>query len=132
MFFTSPQSSPSQSAVNRRTQNRIDVELSITFESESNFFVGFSTNISEGGLFIATHDCKRVGSTLQVRFAIPDDSGPVDVNCAVRWVREYNPMAPDMIPGMGVEFTDLSPWDLERVQSFCDGLREPMFIDLDF
>jgi uncharacterized protein (TIGR02266 family) len=131
MFFTSAQNTPSQSAVNRRTQHRIDLELSITFESESNFFVGFSTNISEGGLFIATHDYKTVGSTLKVRFAIPDDGDPVDVTCAVRWVREYNSMAPSMIPGMGVEFVDLSPWDLERVQDFCDGLREPMFIDLE-
>ena len=131
MFITSAGSSPSQSAMERRIQPRLDVELSISFESESNFFMGFSMNISEGGLFIATHDYKPIGDALTVRFDIPDEGKPIDVRCQVCWVREYNSMTPDTIPGMGVQFTDLSPWDHERIQDFCESLREPMFIDLD-
>ncbi len=116
----------------RRRQRRIDVELTIDIESESNFYTGFSENISEGGVFIATHDYKPMGSRVNVRLALPDGGVPLDVECEVCWVREYNPVIPSMIPGMGLQFLNLSPWDHERVQAFVESLREPMFIDLDW
>lgn len=115
----------------RRVVPRVDVELSVTVESESNFFNGFSENISEGGLFIATHDYKPVGERVTIRVALPDDGETIVVDCAVCWVREYNPEIPHMTPGMGVRFLNLSPWDTERVEDFCASLRDPMFIDLD-
>ena len=116
----------------RRESDRLDVELAISLGSESNFFTGFSENISEGGLFVATHDYKGIGSRMTIQFSIPDGDSPIDVECVVRWVREYNPSLPDMIPGMGLQFLDLSPLDEDRIQCFCDRLREPMFVDLDF
>lgn len=115
----------------RRTQNRVDVELVISIESDSNFFTGFSENISEGGLFIATYDYKPMGEVFWLEFQLPELSHKVRTRCEVCWVREYNPALPEMIPGMGVRFLDLENMDQGFVQRFCDQLREPMFIDLD-
>jgi uncharacterized protein (TIGR02266 family) len=134
-MFTARPSTPETSATakgaERRIQDRIDVEIKLTIESESNFFSGFTQNISEGGLFVATHDYKPIGHETLIRFSLPDQGEPVVVKCRVCWVREYNSMAPDMIPGMGLRFMDLGPWDAERIQDFCESLREPLFIDLD-
>ena len=116
----------------RRTQNRIDVELIVSIESDSNFFSGFSENISEGGLFIATYDYKPLGSTFVLEFQLPELSHKIKTRCVVRWVRDYNPSVPEMVPGMGVEFLDIVDRDQDYVLRFCEQLREPMFIDLDF
>jgi len=39
----------------RRAHVRHDVELEVSLESESNFYMGLTENLSEGGLFIAIH-----------------------------------------------------------------------------
>ena len=114
-----------------RRHSRIAVKLEVTLESESNFFSGFSMNMSEGGLFVATHDHKPLGSEVQVTLSLPDGGEPVKAACVVRWVREYNPAVPDMAPGMGVQFVSLSAEELTRVESFCNGLRDPLFYDVE-
>ncbi len=115
----------------RRTQNRIDVELVVTIESDSNFFSGFSENISEGGLFISTYDYKPRGTVFELVFQLPDLDKKILTRCEVCWIREYNPSVPDMVPGMGVRFLDLDKEAQDSVLRFCQQLREPMFIDLD-
>jgi uncharacterized protein (TIGR02266 family) len=116
----------------RRIVERLDVELSITMSSETNFFTGFSENISEGGLFVATHDYKHMGERMQIEFSIPDGGEPMTLDCVVRWTRPYNSTCPEMVPGMGLEFTNLTPWQEDRIQHFVEQLREPMFVDMDF
>ena len=37
-----------------RSSQRIKLEAKVTLRSQTNFFVGFSENISEGGIFIST------------------------------------------------------------------------------
>lgn len=123
---------PAATGAERRIRNRLDVELSITMESESNFFTGFSENISEGGLFIATHDYKQMGETIEVEFSLPDGGDAMKIECVVRWTRPYNSSCPDMVPGMGLEFVNLTPWQEDRLQHFVEKLREPMFVDMDF
>ena len=123
---------PVDTGRNRRIVERLDVELSITMESETNFFTGFSENISEGGLFVATHDYKHLGDRMTIQFSIPDGGEPIQVQCVVRWTRPYNSMCPDMVPGMGIEFENLTALEEDRLQHFVEKLREPMFVDMDF
>jgi uncharacterized protein (TIGR02266 family) len=87
-----------------RNAPRIDLEVEITFESEHNFYTGFTHNISSGGLFIACHNLRPVGSSLRVRFVLPGLHGPVEADAFVRWVREVGD--PDQ-NGMGVQFEHL-------------------------
>ena len=115
----------------RRTQDRVDIELEISVNSESNFFNGFSENISEGGLFVATYNYKKQGDTMEIEFSLPDGGDPIQIKCVVRWTREYNPMCPEMIPGMGLQFINLSPWAEDRIHHFLENSRDPMFVDMD-
>ena len=40
---------------NRRRHLRYAVELDVSMSSEHNFYAGFAENLSEGGVFVATH-----------------------------------------------------------------------------
>ena len=109
-----------------RTVPRVDLEVEVGITSQTNFYVGFSENISEGGLFVATYDLKPVGSELQVRFTLPDDMeiSVVGVVCWVRDPRNFND--PDTPPGLGVQFFDLPDEDREAIRRFTK-VRQPIF-----
>ena len=97
--------------------------------SESNFYTGFSDDISEGGLFVATYSLLPVGARLTVSFGLPSGE-EILAEAEVRWVRD--PMLGDMSlsPGMGVRFTSLAPEQLTAIRKFMD-VRQPMFYDED-
>jgi uncharacterized protein (TIGR02266 family) len=111
----------------RRSLPRIAIEADVGFQSDTNFFTGFSEDISTGGIFIATFDHRPIGSKLAINFTLPDGH-LVSALGVVRWLRDYNDTSPDVHPGMGVQFTGLSEDDRGRIDSFLEK-REPMFYD---
>ncbi len=115
-------------SIDQRRFDRIDVKVEVTLESESNFYNGFTENISAGGLFVATYDVRPLGSFLSMEFTVPGWKEPVSIKGEVRWVREYNSMTPDVTPGMGLSFIDLSPEAQSIVESFTRH-KDPIFYD---
>jgi len=113
----------------RRAAPRAEIEADIGFQSETNFFMGFTEDISTGGLFIATYDVRPMGSSLNINFTLPNGH-LVSAEGIVRWVREYNETTPDTPPGMGVQFENLQPVDKEAIHSFIEE-RPAMFYDND-
>jgi uncharacterized protein (TIGR02266 family) len=111
----------------RRQVQRVVIEADIGFQSDNNFFTGFSEDISTGGIFIATFDNRPIGSRLAINFTLPDGH-LVSALGVVRWLREHNETTPDIHPGMGVQFTELSGEDRERINAYLEQ-REPMFFD---
>lgn len=118
----------SQGGINKRQFLRKQLQIEVSLYSESNFYKGFSENISEGGLFIATYDLQPVGAIIEVEFKFPYDNETIKVKGEVRWLREYNPINPDMIPGMGLKFVNLSDNDKNKIDQFINK-REPLFYD---
>jgi uncharacterized protein (TIGR02266 family) len=111
----------------RRSVQRFSIETEIGFQSDSNFYTGFTEDVSEGGLFVATYDRKPIGSKLCVNFTLPDGH-LVSTEGTVRWVRDYNQSTPNLTPGMGVQFTGLAGEDRDRINGFLH-MREPMFYE---
>ena len=111
----------------RRSVQRFSIDTEIGFQSESNFYTGFTEDISEGGLFLATFDCRPVGSMLYINFTLPNGE-LVSVEGIVRWVRDYNRSTPDTTPGMGVQFTSLAEEHRSAINRFLTQ-REPMFYE---
>lgn len=116
----------SQVRMHRRQSERVAVELGVTMTSESNFYVGFAGNISEGGLFIATHQMVPVGREIDLRFQLPGVDEPVDVKAGVRWQRTAVDYDDGILPGFGVEFLDLDDQTRRRIEDFIAD-REPIF-----
>lgn len=108
-----------------RKSARVGLEADVGFQSESNFFTGFSEDLSDGGLFVATFNLLKLHSAVTVTFTLPDGHLVV-AQGRVAWVREYNEATPDLSPGMGVRFEGLSEADMQSIRSFLRK-RAPMF-----
>jgi uncharacterized protein (TIGR02266 family) len=107
-----------------RHEKRQTVEIEVGIASQSNFYLGFTENLSSGGVFVATYVTKPLGSKVEVALAFPSGE-ELRVPGVVRWLREATT---DGWPGMGVQFESLSPEDEAKVRKFLS-LREPMFYD---
>ena len=127
-----PQSKAPKQAVTpkdeRRRQARVPLAVEVDFRSENNLYVGFSENISEGGLFIATYEPLTVGERLPVHFTLPGFNVPIRCEVEVTWVLEYGegPLDGDKVPGMGLRFLDLPDSHREVLAAFINQ-REPLF-----
>jgi uncharacterized protein (TIGR02266 family) len=117
-----------QTEPHRREHSRFAVDLDVTVGSDHNFYAGFAENLSAGGVFIATHNLKPVGSKIELSINLPDGSRLETVG-EVRWIRVFNEHS-DTPPGMGVKFNELSPDALALIQSFLEH-RDPLFFDDD-
>jgi uncharacterized protein (TIGR02266 family) len=111
----------------RRSVQRFSIDTEIGFQSESNFYTGFTEDISAGGLFLASYDCRPVGSLLYISFTLPNGE-LVSTEGTVRWIREHNRATPDVMPGMGVQFTSLAEAHRDGINRFLTQ-REPMFYE---
>ncbi len=120
---------PDSPFLERRTAPRTEIEADIGFQSETNFFMGFTEDISTGGLFIATYDIRPLGTSLCVNFTLPNGHLVSGVGI-VRWLREYNETTPDTPPGMGIQFEGLPESDKEAIHSFIEE-RPAIFYDDD-
>ena len=107
---------------------RLEVRLALNFSSESNFYVGFTENLSEGGVFVATHAARDLGAKIDLVIALPDQE-PIRAAGTVRWHRQYSE-ANETMPGMGIRFEELSANDEARIRDFARA-RQPMFFDDD-
>lgn len=105
----------------RRSFPRFALEVDIGMFSESNFYAGLTEDISEGGLFVATHAPLAVGTKVNVRFTLPAVR-EIETEGTVVWVRQ--PVAGN--PGMGIQFKQLSPEDAATIQRFI-AKRPPLY-----
>lgn len=123
-----PSSDAAVNGANKRQHNRIPIEADVDFVSESNFYNGFAENISEGGLFIATYERKKIGDKVALKFRLPDSTETIECDGEVRWIREHNESNPEVPPGLGIRFLDMSAEQQARVEDFIRE-REPLFYD---
>src|SRR5262245_35583444 len=61
---------PSPAPNNGRNNTRVPLHTQVDFASDSNVFTGFSTNLSEGGVFVATLDLLPVGTPVDLTFTL--------------------------------------------------------------
>jgi uncharacterized protein (TIGR02266 family) len=109
----------------RREQKRVRVQTQVDLQSDANFYMGFSANISEGGIFVATVSAAPIGTEVDLSFSLPSGE-QIACRGVVRWVREVNDQLPDSFPGLGVQFCDLDPEAYEAIRRFVSG-RDPIF-----
>ena len=110
--------------INRGPREKLEANVGAT--TESNFFVGFSGEISEGGVFIATYTTMAVGAAVEVLVTLPGNYH-FTVPGEVRFVRD--PMDMDSEPGIGVGFESLPHEHRELILRFVRK-RPPIFFDV--
>jgi uncharacterized protein (TIGR02266 family) len=114
-----------QGGPEQRVHPRRHVELDITLGSDSQFYSGFSENLSEGGIFVATHDLRPLGTRLEVTFSLPTSRRRIRTEGVVCWVRAYSETS-GAPPGIGIRFLWLLQDDALAVRAFCIH-RPPLF-----
>ncbi len=119
------------SVADRRSHERIPFTVVVSLTSEHNFYTGFTQDISEGGVFIATNCLEPVGAIREFELSVGAGKGKVTAQGEVRWVREANDFS-DVPPGMGIRFLDLHPEIERRINQFIGRKREALFFDDDF
>lgn len=109
----------------RRAVRRVGMVAAVSLSSETNFYSGFSSDLSTGGLFIATVEQAPLGAAVSLQFTLPGGA-EIEAQGEVRWVRELSPVQPEMMPGLGVAFTEISEAAIAEIARFV-AHREPMF-----
>jgi uncharacterized protein (TIGR02266 family) len=112
-------------AENKRRAARLHHEIPVAYRSVGSFLTDWATNISRGGLFINTRKPLPVGTAVKILVQLPGASFPFHLGGRVTRVTEYDNRA-NMVPGMGVEFTDLEEAQMREIASFVDRLREQL------
>lgn len=111
----------------RDNRAREQLEVNIGATTESNFFVGFSGEISEGGVFAATYNILPKGAGVRVLVTLPGGFEK-EVLGTVRFVRDPMDMSAESEPGMGIQFESLDHEARELILRFIRK-RPPMFYD---
>jgi uncharacterized protein (TIGR02266 family) len=101
------------------------IEANVGATTESNFFVGFSGEISEGGVFIATFETLPMGTHVEVLITLPGGYES-KIPGMVQFVRD--PMDMEAEPGLGVQFEGLSTEARDLILRFIRK-RPPLFFD---
>jgi uncharacterized protein (TIGR02266 family) len=104
---------------------RQQLEANVGANTESNFFVGFSGEVSEGGVFVATYSSLPLGTPVEILVTLP---GGYETTVLGRVFFVRDPMDMDSEPGIGVRFEGLSQQSRELILRFIRK-RPPLFFD---
>jgi uncharacterized protein (TIGR02266 family) len=103
---------------------RYAVNFDLTLNSDTYFYAGSATNLSDGGFFVATHIHEEIGERFQFTIRLPDTGKVVKGVGEVRWHR-HKDEGPEEPAGMGIRFVELEEGSQEAVDEFLAGL-EPL------
>ncbi len=109
----------------RRRSPRMALETCVNLASDSNFYTGFSEDISDGGVFVATYCLQPIGTSVELTFGLPGGHS-VNAKGSVRWIRDIFDLDDQSCPGMGIGFEELSPEDKALIEQFMRN-RSPIF-----
>ena len=98
----------------KRRFRRAELRAQIDWGNDKAEYSGYTENISEGGVFVATTEPLAMGEPLDLRVALADGEALV-IRTRVAWLR---PGDDDNAGGMGVQFVDLSDEMRDRIRKF--------------
>jgi len=107
---------------NKRRAARLHHEIPVAYRSVGSFLSDWATNISHGGLFINTRKPLPVGTAVKILVQLPGASFPFELAGRVTRVTQFDNKA-NMVPGMGVEFTDVDDAKRKQISAFVERLR---------
>ncbi len=104
---------------------RVEVVLHRT--SESNLWLGFSQDLAEGGVFVATYVARPLGAPVELVVHVDDREPPLEIPGQVQWIRPVS-AGEDLPAGLGVRFVSISAEAAKVLHAFA-AKRTPIFYD---
>ena len=105
-----------QDATGRRIDPRVGCVLRLQYRNAGHLLVSYCTNLSRGGLFVATEQPLPKGSRLTLAIEAPGQALPIHLEAFVRWSRPAG--SPDGPAGMGVSFDSVD----DRLGTWIDDI----------
>jgi uncharacterized protein (TIGR02266 family) len=112
-----------------RGARRLGARLVASLELDESSYFGFTENLSEDGIFVATRAPQKVGATVSIVIALPD-LALVRAQGTVRWTRRPSD-AKGVSAGLGIRFESLSALDAVRIQDFLQARQSSLLDDTD-
>lgn len=112
-----------------RRQTTFEVQIGVA--TRHRLFVGLTSNISSGGLFVATDEQLARGDEIEVRFRIPGSDYVFHKRAEVAWTRPFDETMTDanQQAGAGVRLLDLNEDEKRMLNAFID-VHEPLFFEV--
>lgn len=99
----------------RRKHKRFSVIIPLNVNGEKFLQFRKSSNLSLGGIFIATNLLEKVGTEIKVDFLFEEDWEKIKVVGMVRWLSEDKNH-----PGMGIEFVDPPANFIRKIEKYLE------------
>lgn len=112
----------------QRAHERVAIEVEVNLSSEHNFYSGITSDLSEGGVFVATHVTAKIGEQLSMDLRLPGSAQTYRIEGIVRWVRDLRVESEGSPPGFGMQFVGLSPDALDAIHRFV-AQRDSIFFE---
>lgn len=107
----------------RRKNPRYLVRALVDYESPDTYLYDYSTDLSQGGIFIETNNPASIDSPITLRFTLPNIDRVFEIKGRVAWHNQPDPkdeLRPvQRLPrGMGIEFLEMDKADREIIQKY--------------
>ena len=87
--------------------NVVAIRFRLQYPDVETFIAKYATNISEGGIFLASLDPPEVGSQVRFELIIADSLTLLHGEGEVVWIAPFDPMNPMAVCGMSLRFSRL-------------------------
>jgi Tfp pilus assembly protein PilZ len=88
---------------------------------------GLLCNLSVLGVYVTVERPPAEGETVLLRFLLPDGERPIECDVEITWQNPEPPLAVDSLPpGCGVRFTQMVPWDRQRIEALVADYRHAL------
>ena len=122
--------SESDQTADGRRHTRISYEVAVTLASETNFYTGFTSDISAGGVFVTTVDLLPIGTPVEFELTLAPQAIRVPVRGIVRWLREPDNDG-ELPSGFGIEFIELHPRLRDQINAFIEQRGDSLFFEAE-
>jgi uncharacterized protein (TIGR02266 family) len=108
----------------KRRYLRLKTQIQVDYTLDDEVELLYSTNISEGGLFLETVNPFPPGTKLLLRFNLPDSDKIIEVVGEVVYkVEEIFDIEEWDLPGMGIRFMAVNPEDAKLIREFIENRK---------
>ena len=107
------------SAQDKRTAPRVEADFTLRFETVDQLALAYGTEISTGGMFLATSEPRPRGHELRVRLVLPETLTEITIRARVVHSRSLEEADASGLPaGMGVSFVALDASTRAQIEGF--------------
>ncbi len=100
------------------------IKLLLDYPDSEAYLYDYSTNLSEGGIFLKNAEAIPLGKHISMKFTIPNDINLLEATGIVKWViTEEEARLDNVVQGVGIEFLYLKEETKKIIKRFIDDIK---------